>query len=99
MARQLGLRLRAYLLVRTKPRPNKLRLTRQERRHTVRGVYAVRAGTRVDKLRVMLVDDVFATGVTLDAYTRALRQGGAASVLGRTVARAMPAWAAAELAE
>ncbi len=74
MARQLGLRSPAYPLLGTKPRPSKLPPTRQERRHTVRVAYAVVAGTRVDKLRVLLVDDVFATGVILDACARALRQ-------------------------
>ena len=92
LARRLRLPLRSYLLVRTKPRPEKLKLTRQERWRTVRGAYALRAGTRVDKLRVLLVDDVFTTGATSDACARALRQAGAASVVGLTVARAVPGW-------
>ncbi len=93
LAKWLRLPLRSYLLVRTKPRPDKLRLTRQERWRTVRGAYALRAGAQVDKLRVLLVDDVFTTGATLDACARALRQAGAASVVGLTVARVVPGWA------
>lgn len=93
LSKRLCLPLRSYLLVRTKPRPDKLKLTRQERWRSVRGAYITREGTRVDKLRVLLVDDVFTTGATLDACSRALRQAGAASVLGLTVARAVPDWA------
>jgi predicted amidophosphoribosyltransferase len=56
----------------------------------VRGAYATRKGLRVDKLRVLLVDDVMITGATLDSCARALKSAGASSVLGITVARVVP---------
>ena len=90
LARLLGIPFRSYLLVRTRPRPNQLRLTRRERWETVRGAYATHQGAQVDKLRVLLVDDVFTTGATLDACSRALKGAGAARVVGLTVARALP---------
>jgi ComF family protein len=90
LARRLDLPFRSYLLVRTQPRPDKLRLTVRERWRTVRGAYATREGARVDKLRVLLVDDVFTTGATLDACSRALRGAGASEVVALTVARAVP---------
>ena len=90
LARRLRLPFRSYLLVRTRPRPDKLKLSRQERWRTVRGAYAIHTGNRVDNLRVLLVDDVFTSGATLDACARALRHAGAASVLGLTVARVVP---------
>jgi len=87
LARKLKLPLGAYLLVRTKPRPPRLLLSRRERWQTVRGAYEIRKGTRVDNLRVLLIDDVFTTGATLDACARALKSAGAKSVAGLTVAR------------
>jgi len=90
LARMLGIPFRSYLLVRTRPRPNQLRLTRRERWETVRGAYATHKTAQVDKLRVILVDDVFTTGATLDACSRALKGAGAARVVGLTVARALP---------
>jgi ComF family protein len=90
LARLLGLPFKSYLLVRTKPRPDKLKLTTRERWRTVRGAYATREGTQVDNLRVLLVDDVFTTGATLDACSRALRKAGAVRVAGLTVARVLP---------
>src|SRR5271170_5720303 len=90
LARILGIPFRSYLLVRTKPRPAQIRLTRRERWQTVRGAYATHKSAQVDKLRVLLVDDVFTTGATLDACSRALKGAGAAHVIGLTVARASP---------
>ena len=58
-------------------------------RAAVRGAFATRSGSQVDKQRVLLVDDVMTTGATLDAYAKALREAGAAAVLGVTVARAI----------
>jgi ComF family protein len=89
LARELRLPCRSYLLVRTRPRPDKLTLTLRERWRSVRGAYAIRQGRRVDKLRVLLVDDVLTTGATLDACSRALKQGGASYVAALTVARAI----------
>ena len=87
LARCLHLKQGAYLLMRTKPRPARLVLSRKEHWESVRGAYATRKGLRVDKLRVLLVDDVMTTGATLDACARALKSAGASSVLGLTVAR------------
>jgi len=92
LARQLGVKLRLDVLVRTRPRPAQLVLSRTERWKSVRGAYATRAGVRVDKLRVLLVDDVMTTGATLDSCARALRKAGATEVFGITVARLVPAW-------
>ena len=92
LARILSIPFRSYLLVRTKPRPDKLKLTIRERWRSVRGAYATRGGAQVDKIRVLLVDDVMTTGATLDACSRALRRAGAARVVGLTVARVIPNW-------
>lgn len=92
LARLLGLPMQTALLLRRRPRPPRLRLTHRERWTSVRGAYALREGSRVDKLRLLLVDDVFTTGATLDACARALREGGAARVVGVTVARVVSPW-------
>lgn len=92
LAKRLGLPLRSYLLVRTRPRPEKLKLTRKERWRTVRGAYAMRSAAKIDKVRVLLVDDVFTTGATLDSCAQALRKAGADRVVALTAARVAPEW-------
>jgi len=89
LARRLGLPFRPVLLMRTKPRPEKHLLDYEERWEAVRGAFAMKHDGRVDNFRVLLLDDVMTTGATLDACSKALREAGASSVLGLTVARAV----------
>ena len=88
LARRLHLPYRPVLLMRSRPRPERHLLRHDERWEAVRGAFAMRAGGRVDNLRILLLDDVMTTGATLDACSRALREAGAKSVLGLTIARA-----------
>jgi ComF family protein len=87
LAKRLNLKLEKRLLIRTKPRPPQLVLSRSEHWKSVRGAYAMRKGGKVNNLRVLLVDDVLTTGATLDACARTLKKAGAAAVLGLTVGR------------
>ena len=64
-------------------------LHNDQRWDAVRGAFAIQRGQRVDNLRVLLLDDVMTTGATSHACSRALREAGAESVLGFTVARSI----------
>jgi competence protein ComFC len=88
LARRLRLPYRPVLLVRSRPRPEKHLLRGDERWESVRGAFAISKAHRVDNLRILLLDDVMTTGATLDACSRALREAGAKSVVGLTIARA-----------
>jgi hypothetical protein len=57
--------------MRTKPRPARLVLSRKEHWDSVGSAYATRKGLRVDKLRVLLVDDVMRPGAASDSCARA----------------------------
>ena len=89
LSKRLCLPHKAVLLMRTRARPDKRILSLEERWESVRGAFATRPGSQVDNLRVLLVDDVLTTGATLDACARVLRDAGAKSVIGLTVARAV----------
>jgi competence protein ComFC len=89
LAKFLGLPYKSVLLTRIRPRPDKHLLSYEERWESVRGAFATRPGSQVDNLRVLLVDDVMTSGATLDSCAKTLREAGARSVIGLTVARAV----------
>lgn len=80
-AEQLGLQYEE-LLMRTRNAPQQARLTREERKKNLRGVFCVRPEKRrmVNGEDVLLIDDVFTTGATAIGCAKALREAGARRV-------------------
>ena len=63
------------------------RLTREERMENLRGAFHARHNAQVNGRDLVLVDDVFTTGSTVEECSRVLRRAGAASVRVITIAR------------
>jgi competence protein ComFC len=62
-------------------------LSREERMENLRGAFKVRHTAEVKGRDLVLVDDVFTTGSTVEECSRVLRRAGAASVRVITIAR------------
>jgi len=77
------------LLVRARHTPSQGAFGPAARRRNVRGAFRVhpRHGAKVQGRRILLVDDVFTTGATVEECARALRRGGAVAVDVLTLAR------------
>jgi ComF family protein len=78
-----------HALERIRDTPPQSRLDAAERRSNVRNAFRADP-KRVAGRSVLLVDDVFTTGATAEACTRALQAAGAVSVDVLTVGRAVP---------
>lgn len=93
LARRLGesarIPMNEHLLQRVKFTGTQTLLTRAQRAENLRHAFAVAPGQRLDGRRVVLVDDVFTTGATVNECARALRAAGAASVHVWTLGRAV----------
>ncbi len=85
LSRQCGKPWKPGALTRIKRRKSQAGLSASERRRNVGG--AIKASARFDAKIIVVVDDVFTTGATLEACARALRKAGAAEVHGLTLAR------------
>ncbi|MFO1018460.1 MAG: ComF family protein [Hyphomonadaceae bacterium] len=80
-----GKRWKPGALARVKRRKSQAGLSAAERRRNVGGV--IKARGRFAGKTILIVDDVFTTGATLEACARALRKAGAAEVHAVTLAR------------
>jgi ComF family protein len=91
LARRVGssinLPVRYTVLRRRRWTAPQIGLSPRERAQNVRGAFAVSEPALVRSRGVMLVDDVFTTGETVDQCVRELKRGGAREVVVLTVAR------------
>lgn len=83
----LGIPVAEDLLSRTRATVPQVGLSAGERRANVRGAFQCLKGA-LDRRKVLLVDDVYTTGSTLESACGALRESGAVSVWAYTLARA-----------
>jgi len=70
-----------------KRNPSQTHLTRKERLKNVKNVYKVKNPQILKNKRVLLIDDVFTTGATLNECARVLKKAGVRRVEGITLAR------------
>jgi len=87
IAARLGRPLTTRLLRRRKNTPSQTGLSRSERKRNLGGAFEVRGPVRG---AVILVDDVFTTGSTMNEIARTLKRAGAERVEVLTVARVDP---------
>lgn len=87
LGKSIGLPVSENSLVRVRATRPQVDLNAQEREENVRNAFRC-ANTELKHKRVLLVDDVYTTGATLEACSVALRQVGVRSVWALTLARA-----------
>ncbi len=87
VGRAWGIPLDPFVLCRTTETVPQTTLPLKERQPNVRGAFSVAPRRTVEKLRVLLVDDIYTTGATVNECTRVLRHSGARDVQVLTVAR------------
>jgi len=88
VARRLGAPLWPSALTRTRDTPYQATLPRRTRLANVHDAFAAREPEHVAGRRVLLVDDVWTSGATLEACVKALLEAGALTVYRSVLARA-----------
>jgi ComF family protein len=76
-------------LYRTRPTRPQVELTGVERIRNVAGAFTLRQPEVVVDRSIVLIDDVFTTGATMNECASVLKQAGAAHVTAFTLARAL----------
>lgn len=88
VARRLGAPLWPSALTRVRDTPRQATLTREARMANVENAFVAREPEHVAGRSVLLVDDVWTTGATLEACARVLLEAGARAVFRSVLARA-----------
>ncbi len=91
LAREVGRRWRLpvdpFTLIRSRETPPQTQLHEDERRRNMRRAFAIAPKRSVENKSVLLIDDVYTSGATVNECSRALLAGGAREVCVLTLAR------------
>ncbi len=87
LGRILGLTVCRDCLAKKRKTKPQVELSLQEREENVKDAFVCVASERVDGRRILLVDDVYTTGATMEECARVLKAAGACQVLGVAIAR------------
>jgi ComF family protein len=92
LSKLTGIPANPHVLQRVRATKQQVGLTATQREENVRGAFRVAPGhaQNIAQVSVLLVDDVYTSGATAKAATRALLRAGAASVDVLTFARVAP---------
>jgi ComF family protein len=89
IGRYLNTPVSCTALIRIAPTPPQTTLSRKERLNNLRGAFAVPRPEAIGGKTILLIDDVFTTGTTVNVCAKTLRKAGSGHVfvltLGRTV--------------
>jgi ComF family protein len=77
-------------LIKVKETKDQTELSEDERKENVKGIFFVKNKEKIAGRNVLLVDDVFTTGATIEEAARVLREAGAKKVIGIVIAKASP---------
>ncbi|HMS83502.1 MAG TPA: ComF family protein [Nitrospira sp.] len=89
IGRHLNISISYTNLVRTTSTPPQTSLSRKTRLKNLRQAFMVRHPAQIQDKRILLVDDVFTTGTTVNECAKTLRRSGSADVFVLTLARTM----------
>ena len=90
LGKRIGKPVTYRVLERFRWTPPQTRLSRQKRLQNLKRAFRVTKPELIEGKAILLVDDVFTTGATLNECSRCLKEAGASRVFGITVARSAP---------
>lgn len=87
LSESLGIPLLKNILIRVKETLPQAELKAREREENIKGAFAIIHKNSIERKKILLVDDVYTTGATLEECAKILKFSGVKEVWGITVAR------------
>lgn len=78
------------VLIKTKETLPQVELSEKEREDNIKGAFSYQQPALVKDKKILLVDDVYTTGSTMEEAAKVLKKAGAKEIIGLVVARAKP---------
>ena len=83
----LKIPLLSNCLIKTKETLPQVELSDQERKENIKGAFSSKHPELIKERKILLVDDLYSTGSTMEECARVLKQAGAREVIGVAIAR------------
>jgi ComF family protein len=94
LAKELALFLKVEILdeviEKIKETESQVNLTEKERKENLKGAFFLKKPELIKNRKIILVDDVYTTGATMEEVAKILKENGAKEVIGIVIARANP---------
>ena len=87
LANILNIKYEANILIKTKNNIQQSFLNKQQRKQNVKGVYKIKNKHKILNKNILLVDDIYTTGATLNECAKVLKESGAQKIDVFTIAK------------
>ena len=87
LARFLKIPLINNVLVKIKETLPQVEFSDEERKENIKGAFLVKNGGIIKEKKILLVDDIYTTGSTLEECAKVLKEAGAKEIIGIVIAR------------
>ena len=87
LSKSLEIPLINDVLIKTKENSPQMELTGKEREENILGVFSCQNKEEIQGKKILLVDDVYTTGATMEECAKVLKSAGAKEIVGAVVAR------------
>lgn len=77
-------------LLKTKRTKDQVNLSEKERKENLKGAFFIKNREKILEKKILLIDDVYTTGTTMEECAKVLKKAGVKVVIGIVVARAKP---------
>ena len=84
---KLNLAFYNNVLIKIKPTAAQVGLSSEQRKKNIKGTFVCEKFRRIERKKILLVDDVYTTGATMEECAEILKQAGAREVWGIAIAR------------
>jgi len=83
----LNIEILNNVLIKTKETLPQVELSDEERKENIKGAFFCQSPEKIKERKILLVDDVYTTGSTMEEAARVLKKSGAKEVIGIVIAR------------